>query len=86
MEFQILVDGEPVTDWEQVRARDVDLWIDTLNLPRDAKVSVSSRKVGTPDTTPSMSLSRDELSAIADGLGIDVPSGATKAQILAAIV
>ena len=82
MEYQILVDGVPVTGWEQIRARDVDLWIDSLNLERGANVSVAQRKIGTPDVAPSLDLSRDELVACADGLGIDVPSGATKAQIL----
>ena len=80
MEYQILVDGSPVTDWEQIRARDVDLWIDSLNLDRGVKVSVAARKVGTvaPDLED---LSKAELVTIADSMGIDVPSGATKAQI-----
>ncbi len=87
MEFQILVDGKPVTEWEHIRARDVDLWIDSLNLERGTKVSVASRKTVKEGAVPLDldAMSRDELIDAAADLGIAIQTGATKPQIRALI-
>lgn len=87
MEYRIIVDGQPATEWERVRSADVELWISTFK--RDGNtVTVESRRISdgpirdTFDEAPSLDLSKDELLRIADAKGVDVPKGATKAQIL----
>jgi len=86
MEFRLLVDGDPVTDWEQVRARDVGLWKRTTAAAlgiRVTEVVSESRKIGAPDPAAAVgSMTKAQLVDHASDLGIDIPTGATKAQIV----
>lgn len=94
MEFRLSVEGEPITEWERVSARDVDLWkasIRTnLNVAGSTRIDVESRKiedrpgddVAYAEGPPTLAMSKDELRTMADALGVDAPKGATKAQLL----
>lgn len=89
MPKRLIANGEPVTDWENVRARDVDLWIPAVRAAQgidpDVPITVQTRAAGTyGDETQAATdaMSKAELLAMADAAGLDVPAGATKAQIV----
>ena len=97
MEYRLNVEGEPITEWERVKARDLGLWMRSiranLNIAGSSAIEVESRKI--PDGpmvvvedlgTPSLqTLRKVELLAIADAQGIDAPKGSSKAQLIALI-